>query len=155
MSKEECEMNFRDYEQKCEEIQRKNEIYLEEFEEDLLNAGLKGKTINRHVKNIDFYINIYLLRLEPLEMISGTDPFYIDDFLGNFLIHKAMWSTPSAIKSTAASMKKFYKSMLERENIGKLDYKKLRQTIKDDMNFWLEYCEIYINPDSWDPFDLV
>lgn len=148
------EMMYRDYELKCNEIRLKNEIYLEEFKEDLLNAGLKENTINRHFHNIDFYLNTYLLREEPLEMISGTDPFYLDDFFGYFFIRKCMWSTPNAIKSHVASIKKFYKSMFQRSNIDKSDYKKLTETIKENMDFWLEDCESYNDPNSSYPFDL-
>jgi hypothetical protein len=72
-SEEEYEMSYEEYKEKCKEIRLKNEMYLEEFEEDLLNAGLKGKTVSRHSGNVYFYINNYLLREEPLEMKSGTN----------------------------------------------------------------------------------
>ena len=68
-------MTYEEYEQKCEEIRERNEDYLEEFWEDLVSAGLKEKTIKRHYQNVDFYINTYLLREEPLEMTHGTNPF--------------------------------------------------------------------------------
>ncbi len=152
MSHEEYEISYSDYEQKCKEIQMRNETYLEELEEDLLKAGLKEYTINRHLRNADFYINTYLLREEPLEMISGTSSFYIDDFLGNFFIRKCMWSTPSTIKSNAASIKKFYRSMLQRGHIDKSDYWELTETIKYNMDFWLEDCEIYNDPSAPNPF---
>lgn len=132
----------------------RNEIYLEEFEEDLLNAGLKRNTINRHFRNVDFYINTYLLRLEPLEMTSGIETYYIDDFLGNFFIRKCMWSTPATIRSNAASIKKFYKSMSQRGYIDKLDYKNFAETIKHTMDFWLEDCEAYNDPNSPNPFSM-
>jgi hypothetical protein len=62
-------MAYEDYEQKCDEIRMRNETYLDEFREDLLKTGLKEKTIDRHCHNVNFYINTYLLREEPLEMI--------------------------------------------------------------------------------------
>jgi len=145
-------MIYEEYEQKCSEIRMRNTAYLDEFREDLINAGLKEKTINKHCQNIDFYINTYLLREEPLEMIRGSDSFKIDDFLGYFFIRKCMWSTPGTIKSTAASIKKFYSSMLQRGNIDELDYRELIETIRDNMDCWLKDCESYNNPDALNPF---
>ena len=144
-------MTYEEYEQKCNAIREKNEAYLNGFSEELLNAGLKEKTIYRHYQNVNFYINDYLLRIEPLEMVHGA--YQIDDFLGEFFIRKCMWSTPGTIKSTAASIKKFYKSMLKMGYIDESDYEELAETIKDNMDRWLEDCEDYNNPDSVSPFD--
>ena len=146
-------MTYEEYEQKCDEIRMRNAAYLDEFEEDLLNAGLKERTIIRHYQNVSFYIDIYLLREEPLEMKHGTASFKIDDFLGYFFIRKCMWSTPGTIKRTAASIKKFYSSMLQRGNIDESDYRELIETIKDNMAGWLEDCEAYNNPEAPNPFD--
>jgi len=85
-------------------------------------------------------------------MTYGTDINMIDDFLGNFFIRKCMWSTPSTIKSTAASIKKFYKIMMQQGNIDKSNYKELIETIRDNMEFWLEDCEAFNNPNVTNPF---
>lgn len=153
MSDIDYEINYEIYEQKCHEIRMSNKICLEEFKEDLLTAGLKENTIKRHLQNVNFYINTFLLREEALEMICGTGYFCIDDFLGSFFIRKCMWSTPKTIKSNAASIKKFYKSMYQRKYIDKSDYSELTETIKDNMDFWLEDCESYNDPNSPNPFD--
>ena len=145
-------MKYEEYEQKCSEIRMRNAAYLDEFREDLSNAGLKEKTIDRHCQNADFYINTYLLREEPLEMTCGTDYFKIGDFLGHFFIRKCMWSTPSTIKSTAASIKKFYSSMLQQGNIDESDYRELIETIRDNIGCWLNDCESYNDPDAPNPF---
>ena len=65
------------YEKKCEEIRRANAELLELFEKDL--SGLSPKTINRHLANVDLYINDYLLRLDALTMEHGIEN--IDDFI--------------------------------------------------------------------------
>ena len=53
------EIDFEEYEEKCKLIKQENESLLEMFEKDL--EGLNQKTINRHLTNVDFYINtIYL-----------------------------------------------------------------------------------------------
>ena len=60
--------DYEDYEKACLVIQKKNEEYLNLFEMDLINSGLTEKTVNRHLRNVDFYINTYLLREEPRDM---------------------------------------------------------------------------------------
>lgn len=70
----------------------------------------------------------------------------------NQSIRKCMWSTPGTIKSTAASIKKFYSSMLQRCNIDESNYRELIETIRDNMDCWLKDCESYNNPDAPNPF---
>ena len=142
------EFNVEEYEEKCKIIKNENESLLEMFEEDL--EGLNPKTINRHLSNVDFYINTYLLREEAYDFTHGI--WNVDDYLGYFFIRKCMWSTPGNIKSTAASIKKFYQCMLKKEMIQKADYVYLCETIKDNMWKWQSDCEIYNNPDAENPF---
>lgn len=123
-------------------IREKNHQYLEIFEEDLKTANLKQKTINNHLANVDFYINTYLLNYEPLEMAAGCGN-EIQFFLGDFFIRKAMWSTPASIKSTAASIKKFYKSMMNHGYVDKESYSILCDDIKENMSEWQAECEAY------------
>jgi len=59
-------MNLENFEKRCDEIREENEKYLQIFKED--NRNLSPKTISRHVDNVSFYINEYLLRNEPLNM---------------------------------------------------------------------------------------
>ena len=77
----------------------------------------------------------------------------IDSFLGNFFIRKCMWSTPSTIKSTAASIKKFYKCMLDHGNIKKKEYDYLCSEIKEGMEQWQADCAAFNDPDAENPFD--
>lgn len=109
-----------------------------------MTAGLNQKTIRRHLNNIDFYINTYLLREVPLEMAEGCGE-RIDMFLGYFFIHKCMWSTPGTIKSTAASIKKYYKCMNEHGYVSKDEYEDLCEFIKENIYFWQNDCEAFNN----------
>lgn len=140
--------DFEEYEEKCKQIKQENESLLEMFEKDL--EGLNPKTINRHLTNVDFYINTYLLREDAYDFTHGI--WDIDDYLGYFFIRKCMWSTPGNIKSTAVSIKKFYQCMLKQEMIQKADYEYLCETIKDNMWKWQSDCEIYNDPDAESPF---
>jgi hypothetical protein len=137
-------MIYEEYEKLCKAQQEKNEEYLGIFERDLMTAGLNQKTIRRHLNNIDFYINTYLLREEPLEMAEGCS-YTIDMFLGYFFIHKCMWSTPGTIKSTAASIKKYYKCMNEHGYVSKDGYKDLCEIIKVNIEIWKNDCEAFNN----------
>ena len=144
------QMDYDTYLKKCEDIKKTNHSLLDLFYNYLRKAGLAEKTISRHLSNVDFYINEYLLRMDALSMESGIT--MIDDFLGNFFIRKCMWSTPANIKTTATSIKKFYKSMVEHEKIARQDYDLLCAIIKDSLDIWQEDCAIYNDPDSPNPF---
>lgn len=54
-----------------------------------------------------------------------------------------MWSTPETIKTSAASIKKFYKCMNKNSYVSKEDYKDLCDIIKEDMELWQKECEEY------------
>lgn len=100
--KEKCRMDYEEYEKQCKEIRAENDNLLKIFEEDLKSKGLSEQTIGRHISNVDFYINEYLLREDARTMEEGVAA--IDTFLGYFFIRKCMWSTPGTIKSTAATL---------------------------------------------------
>lgn len=96
------------------------------------------------MQNVDLYINGFLLREQQLKMEYGFGD-KIDMFLGYFFIHKCMWSTPANIKTTAASIKKFYKCMLDHGYIQKSDYKDLCDIIKENMVEWQNDCAAFNN----------
>lgn len=127
-----------------------NEKYLEIFQSEMIENGLLERTIRSHLNNADFYLNTFLLREEPIPMNQGY--WYVDNFLGDFFIRKCMWSTPATIKSTASSLKKFYKCMLGYNLVDKEDYEVLSEIIKDNMEDWLDDCRQFNDPDQVNPF---
>lgn len=129
-----------EYEQKRKEIRQRNAWYLKVFARELEKAELAEKTINKHLFNVDFYINEFLIQEDLLEMKDGCG-ILINEFLGYFYIHKCMWSTPGNIKTTAASIKKFYKCMLDNGYVEKDAYKELCDVIKENMHEWQMACE--------------
>lgn len=143
--------DYEEYEKECNKIRQDNNELLSLFEGELLGSGLTAKTVNRHLANVDFYINEYLLRDEPLPMVYGT--VRLDMFLGDFFIRKCMWSTPGSIKSTAASIKKFYKCMLTHGKINKKHYDCLCDDIREGMDQWQYDCAVFNDPDAPNPFD--
>ena len=129
-------MDSEQYEAKVKEITESNIEHLSTFRKWLKDKKLADKTINNHINNVDFYINHYLSYYIPQDIKAGC--YSINGFLGDFFIRKAMWSSCSQIKSTAASIKKFYACMLEHSVIEKDDYDELCEDIKEDMDEWLE-----------------
>ncbi len=134
-------MDFKEFEKQCNEIQKENNNLLTLFENDLIKNDLKPKTIYKHLSNVSFYINTYLLTVDPLTIRDGI--YKLNDYFEYFYIRKCMWSTPSNIKTTAASLKKFYKCMLDYNKITEKAYKDLCKTIKDNMEYWQEECVMY------------
>jgi len=128
--------DYEAYEKAVEEIRRKNEAHLMGFEAWLTNKGLSRKTIHNHLSNVEFYINSYLCRYDALDVTHGCRS--IGGFLGDWFIRKALWSSRATIKSTAASIKKFYAYLLEEGVVTQEDYNDLIETIKDEMPDWLE-----------------
>lgn len=143
-------LGYDEYERQCKLREAENDAYIGEFREDLEAAGLKEKTISGHIDNVSFYLETYLTRSAPLDMRAGC--YKVSDFLGSFFIRKCMWSTPSTIKSTAASFKKFYKSMLDRGHILQSDFDFLLAEIKEDLPYWCDLCEEYNDPHTRNPF---
>ena len=87
------------------------------------------------------------------EIINEEVNNEVDLFFRDFFIRKCMWSSPNSIKETAASFKKFYKSMMNHDKFKKDDYKCLCDTIKDEMKSWQESCDYYDSgKPNWDPF---
>lgn len=66
---EEIEYDLKEYDKQYERIRKDNEELLAVFREDLSN--LTPTTIRRHLSNVDFYINEYLLYEEPLSFDHG------------------------------------------------------------------------------------
>jgi len=137
-----------DYDKRMKQIIKTNKKYLNEFEKWLKEQKLSEKTIKNHVSNADLYINDYLNYYEFSEMEQGC--YEINGFLGDWFIRKCMWSTASSVKSTAASIKKFYLCMSELGYIKHDDYKFLYETIKDNIEIWIEEVEEYNSFDEED-----
>lgn len=135
-------MDYLDFSEQNEDA---NHEYLLLFQEDLENAGLKQKNIYNHLSNADLSINDFSGNRMNVTMEEGVT--MLGDFLGDYFIRKCMWSSPSTVKTTTASLKKFYKSMAKHRKIEKKDYDYVCRDIKESMEYWQESCESYNNPD--------
>lgn len=135
-------MDYLDFSEQNEDT---NHEYLLLFQEDLENAGLKQKNIYNHLSNADLSINDFSGNRMNVTMEEGVT--MLGDFLGDYFISKCMWSSPSTVKTTTASLKKFYKSMAKHRKIEKKDYDYVCRDIKESMAYWQECCAEYNNPD--------
>ena len=114
----------------------------------LAAANLKDKTITKHRNNIDLYINHYLLYEDTVEAKDGSQD--VDMFLGYWFIKKAMWASPAQIRSSAASLKKFYTFMNQKGLIDREQLQELKETIKEEMPEWIATMERYDDPSIQD-----
>lgn len=137
--------DYKLYAQNLEKNNKRNEKFLEIFEDWLNDEKLAKKTIRKHLNNADLYINDYLNYYETTKMEDGISMVY--SFLDDWFIRKCMWSSITSIKETAASIKKFYQCMSEKGYIKNEDYKFICQIIKSHMddfiNSFIEYDEEY------------
>lgn len=128
--------DYEKYEAACKQIRKANESLLTEFQASLQSAGLSQMTINKHVDNVRFYINEFLLYENAVKANEGV--YSVSMFLGYWFIRKALWASPASIKSNAASIKKFYSLLVEKELVDQADFEMLGETIKKEMPEWLE-----------------
>ena len=131
-----------------EENELRNKKLINEFKKWLKNQNLTTKTINKHLSNIELFLNDYLPYYEGETMEEGVASVY--SFLGDWFIRKCMWSSRTSIKETASSIKKFYKCMNELGYIDKDKYDFVAFTIKENMDEFFESLEEYENgEDMW------
>ena len=133
-------MDYEEYQKECERIRAENEDLIQIFKTEMEEKGLSPKTIKAHVGNVDLYINDFLLREDAEQMESGL--VHLDTFF-HFFIRKCMWSTPGNVKTTAASLKKFYKCMMEHGRIDKEDYQYFCEMLKEGIPIWQEECAAF------------
>lgn len=118
---------------------------IELFKKELATQKLSEKTAMKRVENVDFYLHDFGVNYEQiLELKDGC--YAISYYLGDWYINKCAWASKSDCKSQAASIKKFYKFMMDCGLVEKGDYQHLVSEIKENQEEWLETIERY---DEW------
>lgn len=144
-------MDYETYEAECEKIRAENQLLLDAFQESLKAKKLSQKTIDRHIYNIDFYINDFLLYEDAEPAEEGV--YQLNYFFDDWFIRKAMWASATSIKENITSLKKFYGLMEEKGRLDTDDYLDMLQTIKENKEEWLEalrkYDEGIASSDFW------
>lgn len=116
-------------------INIQNEQILEDFKIHLQESSLAPKTIDRHIGNVEFYINTYLLYYDIESPHQGH--YRLDDFFGVFFPTKAMWSSPATVKENITSLKKFYKYLNELSLVSDEGLENMYAVIKEEKDNWL------------------
>jgi site-specific recombinase XerD len=129
-------MDYDTYEAECEKIRTENQTLLDAFQESMEAKKLSKKTVNKHVYNIDFYINEFLLYEEPQQPEDGIRR--LNYFFSYWFIRKAMWASATSIKENITSLKKFYGFMEEKGRIEPRNYIEMLEEIKESKEEWLE-----------------
>ncbi|MCP4339699.1 MAG: recombinase [Desulfobulbaceae bacterium] len=136
---------YEQYEAECEKRKEENHTFLIGFTRYLENKKISQKTIDKHVSNIDFFINVFLLYESPMKASGGVNQLNL--FFGYWFIRKAMWASPTSIKENITSLKHFYTYM---NRIGQVENEELfdmKKEIKESKDEWIETVIQYGDPD--------
>ena len=70
----------------------------------------------------------------------------LNDFFVNFFAHKAMWSSPAAVKENITNLKKFYKYLNELLFVTDDELNEMNVMIKKEKGNWIslydDVCEM-------------
>ncbi|MDO5441972.1 MAG: hypothetical protein Q4F55_05420, partial [Bacillota bacterium] len=105
---------------RSEEYLKENNELIELFRKSLF--GLADKTIKRHVRNVETFINAFCAERQCINYAQGLD--YVSDFLGYYAVHTYTCCSADSLRQMATSIKKFYKCMMENNKISEADYEK-------------------------------
>lgn len=129
-----------DYDAFCETQLKRNEKFLETFAEDIHDLSPKVQRV--HIGNVESFLNDYLVQRAAVPMQRGAR--LASDYFGYFLPRKGMCSGEE-IRSAAASVKKFYKSMVKHGLVEEKEYKYLCTQIGEGIEEWIQE-RVYADP---------
>ncbi len=141
--------DYEKYERACKRIRNDNTKLLDAFDQWLAAKGLTEKTIEQHVRNVAFYINVFLLYSDAVPAKEGASEVW--SFFGNWFIRKTLWASQNSMRQIGVSLKKFYTFMHEQGHIDADDLADLKETVKEEMPNWLALLRQYDDDDSTDP----
>lgn len=135
------------------ELQKKikyNEELLNDFGVKLDEEGLSLKTIRKHLMNISFFGDDFVLA--QYEETLDKSMVHVDSFMSDWFVRKAMWSNENTIKENCVSFNRFYKFLYEENKISRESYLYIKDLIKNHKAYWIENVNEY-NSGSDDWFD--
>ncbi len=136
---------YEEFEAECEKRKAENHTFITGFTHYLQNKKLSQKTVDKHVGNVDFYINACLLYETPEKASDGVSQ--INYFLGYWFIRKAMWASPTSIKENITSLKHFYSYMSKIGQVSNDELYNMKTIIKENKDIWIETVQKYDDPD--------
>jgi hypothetical protein len=120
----------------CEEIKGENSLLLAEFGRRMESEGLAPKTIAKHLSNMTFFLNRFLLYEAPLKAQQGVNR--VDEFLGHWFIRKAPWASKTAIRDYIAVLQRFYAFLHTKGLVSAEALRELKAEIKRNRREWLD-----------------
>ena len=145
-------------EEEYEKVLEKNYELLNQFGEYLQKKGLKVKTINKHLSNLDLFFNRFLplnAKFSEKEIADIYDgPMEFDTYFGDWYIRKFLNSTVTSLKSSISSIKKFYRFLYEIGKISKSDLKIINDLLKESKDEWIVKMQKYNNGEYFDEDEL-
>lgn len=139
---------YEQYERDCERIRDENEELLHEFGVWLMEKGLSEATIRRHLSNIDLYVNYFLLEEQATPAAEGYAA--AGSYLDFWFIRKVS-ASEWAIRSNAASLRKFYGFLVDRTLAEPDDLAELNEEIKHALPTAAARAQRYNDPAITDP----
>jgi hypothetical protein len=128
--------SFDELNKKINKMEKENNELISNFEMWLVSKKITDKTIKKHMFNVDFFINCYLLHYLLIGPKDGISE--ISGYFGYWFIRKAMWASEVQIKNNATSIRKFYGYLNEVELISNEELDLINMTIKDNITEWIE-----------------
>ena len=132
---------YKEWERQIEEAKMHNNKLLIEFEKYLRAKSLKSNTIKKHIGNIEYFANVFLLHNEIIPVENGA--WEIGSFFCDFFIIKASWASKDTVEENIASFKKFYSFLNEIGKVSEIELAEMKELIKDEKSDWIEEVENY------------
>ena len=132
-----------DYDRQVAEIHSYNAPFYEQFAAALTASGLSERTVQSHVENVQFFADHYLTYSEPLRRVDEADVSDVGLFLSDWFLRKAMWSSPSAVRSNIASFKKFFQWMGQQGHMDAEAVAEILLDLKENRAEYIEDAEAY------------
>lgn len=133
------ENNNYDYDRAFELKLKENKKYFDLFEKHMRDEGLSERVINRHLKNVDFYVNHFINHYEIYDMNKGC--YELDTYFGPYYSNLKPYFTKYTLNENISAIKKFYKLMHENNYVSNDDYDNLLSTIRICKDEWLDLIE--------------
>ncbi len=127
---------YQRYEAECARIRAANQELLTEFQDWLAERGASEKSIRRHLRNMDLYLNHFLLHEMPTEASCGV--LSVRMFLGYWYPRKVLGISETSLRGNAASIRKFYQFMSAKGLVSEEAVLNLGRRIRGSMPEWLE-----------------
>lgn len=119
---------------------KNNEKLLAAFKEYTIAVkGLSEKTLKRHMENLGYYLNIYLIEYEQATPVNSTEA--AGNFLSSFFVEKNLASSSASLKQCGSSLKKLYQFLCEAGEISKTDLTEINESIKLGVQEGVEYLD--------------